>query len=65
MLDWKKHKLESRLPGEITKLRYADDTILMAESEEELKSLLMKVKEELEKDMNRDMYQNQQLQICR
>ena len=30
----------------ITKLRYADDTTLMAESEEELKSLLMKVKEE-------------------
>ena len=30
----------------ITNLRYADDTILMAESEEELKSLLMKVKEE-------------------
>ena len=29
----------------INKLRYADDTILMAESEEELKSLLMKVKE--------------------
>ena len=40
-----KHKLESRLPGEINNLRYADDTILMAESEEELKSLLMKVKE--------------------
>ena len=31
-------------------LRYADDTTLMAESEEELKSLLMKVKEESEKD---------------
>ena len=30
----------------INKLRYADDTILMAESEEELKSFLMKVKEE-------------------
>ena len=42
-----KHKLESRLPGE--NLRYADDTTLMAESEEELKSLLMKVKEESEK----------------
>ena len=50
MLDWKKHKLESRLPGEnINNLRYADDTTLMAESEEELKSLLMKVKEESEK----------------
>ena len=50
MLGWKKHKLESRLPGEISiNLRYADDTTLMAESEEELKSLLMKVKEESEK----------------
>ena len=49
MLDWKKHKLESRLPGEINNLRYADDTTLMAESEEKLKSLLMKVKEESEK----------------
>ena len=39
MLGWMKHKLESRLPGEIS----------MAESEEELKSLLMKVKEESEK----------------
>ena len=49
MLDWKKHKLESRLPGEnINNLRYADDTTFMAESEEELKSLLMKVKEESE-----------------
>ena len=45
-----KHKLESKLPGEISiSLRYADDTTLMAESEEELKSLLMKVKEESEK----------------
>ena len=34
----------------ISHLRYADDTTLMAESEEELKSLLMKVKEESEKD---------------
>ena len=48
MLDWKKHKLESRLLAEIS-LRYADDTTLMAESEEELKSLLMKVKVESEK----------------
>ena len=45
-----KHKLESRLPGEIiNNLRYADDTTLMVEIEEELKSLLMKVKEESEK----------------
>ncbi|KAF7236189.1 hypothetical protein EYD10_17082 [Varanus komodoensis] len=35
------HQLELRLPGEISNLRYADDTTLMAESEEELKSLLM------------------------
>ena len=34
----------------ISNLKYADDTTLMAESEEELKSLLMKVKEESEKD---------------
>ena len=47
---WRKHKLESRLPGEmINNLRYADDTTFVAESEEELKSLLMKVKEESEK----------------
>ena len=49
-LGWKKHKLESRLPGEYADdIRYADDITLMAESEEELKSLLMKVKEESEK----------------
>ena len=49
-LGWMKHKLESRLPGEISNnLRYADDTTLMAESEEELKSFLIKVKEESEK----------------
>ena len=35
--------------GNISNLRYADDTTLMAESEEELKSLVMKVKEESEK----------------
>ena len=45
-----KQKLESRLPGRnINNLRYADDTTLRAESEEKLKSLLMKVKEESEK----------------
>ena len=39
-----------KIPGRnIYHLRYADDTTLMAESEEELKSLLMKVKEETEK----------------
>ena len=49
MLGWTKHKLESRLPGEISITSDADDTTLMAESEEELKSLLMRVKEESEK----------------
>ena len=43
-LDWKKHKLESRLMGEIS---ITSD--MQAESDEELKSLLMKVKEESEK----------------
>jgi len=55
MPDWMNHKLESRLLGEkkkkiagrkINNLRYADDTTLMAESEEKLNSLLMKVKQE-------------------
>ena len=51
MPGWMKHKLESRLSGEIsiTSLRYAGDSTLMAESKEELKSLLMKVKEKIEK----------------
>ena len=43
-----KLKQESRLPGE-SNLRYADDTTLMAESEEELKSLVMKVKKRVKK----------------
>ena len=47
MPDWKKHKLESRLPGEISTT--SDDTTLVAKSKEELKSLCMKVKEESEK----------------
>ena len=50
MPGWMKHKLESRLLGEfINNLRYAEDPTLMAESKEEQKSLLMKVKEESEK----------------
>ena len=46
-----KYKLELRLLGgrSINNLRYADDTTLMAESEEELKSFLMKVKDVSEK----------------
>ena len=50
MLGWKKYKLGLKIAGRnINNLRYADDITLMAESEEELKSLLMKVKEESEK----------------
>ena len=70
MTGWMKHKLESRLPGEISytqmtpplwqkagikiawrNIIYTDDTTLMAESKEELKSLLMKVKEDSEKKL--------------
>ena len=43
------YKLELRFPGNINNLKYVDDTTLMAESEEELKSLLMRVKGESEK----------------
>ena len=47
MLGWMKHKLGIKTAGRnINNLRYADDTTLMAESEEKLKSLLKKVKEE-------------------
>ena len=53
MLGWINLKLESSLLGEILissyHLRYADDTTLMAESKEQLKNLLIKVKEESEK----------------
>ena len=49
MLDWKKHNGFKIAGKNINNLRYADDTTLMAESGEELKSLLMKVKEESEK----------------
>ena len=50
MPGWMKHKLESRFARRnINNLRHADDTTLMAESKEELKSLLIKVKEESEK----------------
>ena len=47
MLGWMNHKIESRLLGEMSVT--SNDTTLMAEGEEELKSLLMKVKEESEK----------------
>ena len=45
-LGWRKHKLESIAGKNINNLRYVDNTTLIAESEEKLKSLLMKVKEE-------------------
>ena len=49
MLGWMKHKPESKIAGRnFNNLRYANDTTLIAESEEEVKSLLMKVKEESE-----------------
>ena len=47
MLGWMNHKLESRLPGEVSTT--SDDTILMTEIEEEIKSLLINVKEESKK----------------
>ena len=49
MLGWMKHKLDSRLPGEISITLDMQMTPLVAESKEELKSLLMKVKVESEK----------------
>ena len=50
MPGWMKHKLESRLQGEISIILYMQMiTTLMAESKEEVRSLLMKVKEESEK----------------
>ena len=49
MADWMKHKLESRLPGEISINSDMQMTPPLWQSEEELKSLLMKVKEEREK----------------
>ena len=50
MLDWMNHKLESKLLGEIvTTSDNANDTTLVAESKDELKSLLIRVKEESEK----------------
>ena len=46
---WMKYKLESRLPGEISRTSDMQMTPLTAESKEELKSLMMKVKEKSEK----------------
>ena len=50
MPGWMNHKLKSRLLGEISRISHADDTTLIEESKEELKSLLMSVKEDSEKD---------------
>ena len=49
MMGWMKHKLKSRFQGEINNVICADDITIMTGSEEELKSLLMKMKEESEK----------------
>ena len=51
MPDWINHRLNQDCRRNINNLRYTDDTILMAESEEELKSFLMRVKEKSEKNL--------------
>ena len=62
MPGWMKHKLESRLLEEISITSdMQSDTTLMAESEEELKSLLMKVKEEIEKSGLNSTFKKQRL----
>ena len=65
-VDWMKHKLESRLLAgrNINNLRYVDDTTLMAESEEELQSLLMKVKERSEKAGLKFSIQNTKIMVA-
>ena len=74
MLDWIKLKLESRLQLDsaivkilsrnINNLRYADDTTLMAESEEELKSLLMKVKESEKAALKLSVQKSKIIALC-
>ena len=49
MQSWMNPKLKSRLSGEISTTSDADDTILMAENEEQLKSLWMRMREDSEK----------------
>ena len=58
MPEWMKHKLDKIVWRNINNLRYADDTTLMAEREEELKSLLMKVKEESENLAENSTFKN-------
>ena len=55
MPGWMEHKSESRLPGETSITSDADDITLMAESKEELKSLLMKVDESKKVDLKLNM----------
>ena len=60
-----KAQAEIKIAGRnMNHLRYADDTTLMAESEEELKSLLMKVKEESEKDGLKLNIQKTKIRAC-
>ena len=64
-LSWLNHKLELQTGRNISNLRYADDTTLMEESKEELKSLLMKVKEESEKaGLNLNIQETKILASC-
>ena len=49
MLGWMSYKLDLRLLGEKNNLRYADTTTLIAESEEDLERLLMRVKRRVKK----------------
>ena len=59
ILGWMNHKLETRLWGEIyNNLRYADDTTFMAESKEEPKSLLMRVKRRVKKLAQNSTFKN-------
>ena len=55
-----KPKLGSRLPGEINNLRYADDTTIMAQCEEERKNLLIRVKEDEKAGMKLNIKKQQQ-----
>ena len=66
MLGWMKHKLKSGLLGEIiSNLRYVDDATLTAESKEELKSLLMNVKEEsLKADLKLNIQKTKIMASC-
>ena len=64
MPGWIEHRLESRLLGEISITSYTDNTTLMAEREEELKSLLMKMKEESEKPDLKLSIQKTKIMAC-